>query len=218
MKASILSTYYRDAGEFTTKEESRYALRSVRIEPHPEQGVVVVATDGHTMCVFHDRGGSVEGDGITLRFRDALAELCGRLTLQVNDDGSASLCKGAERVETVRFADMVEAKAFPTWRSVLSSLEVQGQRADYNPEYLMRCSKTGDTSWPNIAIWSGSDGSQVTHGDDKPAVVCSRERDDAFFLVMPMRQTGEVKYPEDLLNALRPKALSDVATTEETPS
>jgi hypothetical protein len=212
MKARILSQYYAEAGLFVTKEQSRYSLYSLRIEPHPEKGVVVVATDGHTMGVFYDRGGECDADGVTLIFNSLLSEMCNsEKTLEVNDDGSASvLTKG---YEIARFSDIQTNGKFPTWRDVLPNKN-DVERNDYNPEYLERCAKAGRASYPHLAIWSGTDGKQVTNINERAAVVTVYERDDCFFLVMPMRQTNGVKYPE-LIEALRRKDHTDIEATPQ---
>lgn len=214
MKARILAQYYAEAGLFVTKEQSRYSLDALRIEPHPEKGVVIVATDGHTLCVFHDQGGVCEGEGVTLLFNGSLSETCGvERTLEVNDDGSVSVLLHGR--EIVRFSDIETAGKFPAWRACLPKWKSEVERNDYNPEYLERCAKASGATYPHLAIWSGSDGTQVTHGEDRAAVVRAHERDDCFFLVMPMRQTNGVKYPE-LIEALRLKDDSDIAISSET--
>jgi hypothetical protein len=61
MKETIINArYYIEAGAFVTKEMSRYTLNGIRVEPHPEGGAVIVATDGHTMGIFHDREGKCD--------------------------------------------------------------------------------------------------------------------------------------------------------------
>lgn len=45
-------------------EETRYYLNGVHVEPHPEKGIVMVATDGHTLAVAHDPDGSCDRPAI----------------------------------------------------------------------------------------------------------------------------------------------------------
>jgi hypothetical protein len=211
MKARILAQYYADAGAFVTKEESRYSLDSLRLEPHPEKGVVIVATDGHTMGVFHDRGGECPAEGITLRFDSCLAEMCGaERTLEINDDGSASVLNRGR--EDVRFSRIESDGSFPAWRPALPKWTPEIERNDYNPEYLERCAKLAGHPYPHLAIWSGTDGTQVTHGKDRAAVVRPYERDDCFFLVMPMRRNDDAHWPK-LIDALRLKDETDIVAS-----
>lgn len=46
---------------FAAKEDYRYFLNGVLIEPHPKEGVVIVATNGHMMMVAHDENGYSNG-------------------------------------------------------------------------------------------------------------------------------------------------------------
>lgn len=197
MKARILAEYYRDAGSFVTKEQSRYSLDTIRIEP--EKGVVIIATDGHTLGVFHDQDGECPAEGIMLRFDSYLAEMCGKQrTLEVNDDGSASLLNRGR--EDVRFSRIESDGSFPNWRAVLPKWTPDIERSDYNPEYIERCAKLCGAAYPHLAIWSGT---EIKHAEDGPIVIRPYERDDCFFLVMPMRRNEDLEWPE-LLDALKP--------------
>lgn len=214
MSAKISSRYYADAGMFTTEEESRYSLNALHLERHPEKGVIIVATDGHTMGVFHDIGGQCPEDGITLKFDSALANLCStKKLLEINDDGSASIFEGG--LEEVRFSRIVTSKNFPEWKSVLPKWTAESERIDYNPEYFGRCAKAGRATYPRLTIWSGSDGTQVTHGKERAAVVVEQEQDDRFFLVAQMRRTDK-DYPP-LIEVLRLKDETDLSDPEQLP-
>lgn len=202
MKAKILAMYYAEAGRFVTKEESRYSLDALRIEPHPERGVVVVATDGHTLGVFHDLGGECPSDGITLRYARPLADMCGpERMLEINDDGSASVLN--RNKEEVRFTSIVSDGKFPSWRLPLPKWTTEVKRTDYDPEYLERCARLAGEPNPRLAIWSGTNIPELKE-QDGPSVIRPYERDDCFFLVMPMRRNKDVCWPE-LLDVLRPK-------------
>ena len=214
MKAKIFSQYYADSGQFITKEESRYSLDSMRVEPHPQMGVIIVATDGHTMGVFHDRGGECPVDGITLRYDASLAGMCGQgheRTLEINDDGSASLLKRG--VEVVRFNAIETDGKFPAWRLPLPRWNKDVKRTDYNPEYIARCAEVSRAKYPHLAVWSGTDVPHTKHAEEGPTVIVPYERDDCFFLVMPMRKTDDMHWPE-LLDALRPKDHADLPETK----
>lgn len=202
MKARIIAQYYADAGSFVTREQNRYSLDTVRLERHPERGIVIVATDGHTMGVFHDLSGECPEDGITLRFDESLAGLCvPEVVMEINDDGAACLLRGTK--EFARFADVESDGKFPSWRAILPKWTREAKRTDYNPEYIERCAKIIRGHYPHLAIWSGALLPLVTHADEGPSVVRSYERDDCFFLIMPMRQSDDTRWP-DLIDALRP--------------
>lgn len=213
MKAKILAQYYKDAGQFVTKERSRYSLDTLRVERHPEKGVVIVATDGHTMGVFHDHGGECPAEGITLGYNSSLAEMCGpKGILEINDDGSASVLNRGK--EEVRFSGVESDGKFPpAWRAPLPKWTTEVKRTDFNPEYIERCAKLcGDAHYPHLAIWSGT---EIRHADEGPTVIRPYGRDDCFFLVMPMQRNKDLHWPE-LLEALRPKDHADVETPSQT--
>ena len=202
MKAKILAQYYADAGSFVTKEQSRYSLDTLRVERHPEKGVVIVATDGHTMGVFHDQGGECPAEGITLLYNRSLADMCGpERMLEVNDDGSASVRNRGR--EEVRFSDIESDGKFPNWRLPFPKWTTDVKRTDYNPEYIERCAKLCHARYPHLAIWSGTKAGHK-YAEEGPTVIRSYDRDDCFFLVMPMRRDGDTHWPE-LLETFRPK-------------
>jgi hypothetical protein len=209
MKAKILAQYYADVGSFTTKEQSRYSLDTLRIEPHPEKGVVIVATDGHTMGVFHDEGGECPAEGISLLYNESIAEMCKtERMLEVNDDGSASIINRGR--EEVRFSDIESDGKFPDWRLPFPKWTTEVKRTDYNPEYIERCAKMCGDRYPQLAIWSGA---EIGHAKQGPTVIRPYERDDCFFLVMPMEQDGDTYWPE-LLDLLRRKDHAELDTDE----
>ena len=213
MKAKILAQYYADAGHFVTKAQSRYSLDTLRIEPHPDKGVIIVATDGHTMGVFHDRGGECPVEGITLLFNSSLGEMCAvERTLEINDDGSASVLNRGR--EEVRFSSIESDGKFPTWRAVLPKWTKDVRRTDYNPEYVARCAEVSRAPYPHLAVWSGTE-APAKHAEEGPAVIRPYERDDCFFLVMPMRRNDDLHWPE-IIEALRLKDHTDIESDSET--
>lgn len=49
---------------FISSEEPRYYLQGIHVEPHHDEGVLLVATDGHRMAIIHDKGGETNGNWI----------------------------------------------------------------------------------------------------------------------------------------------------------
>lgn len=47
-----------------SKEETRYYLNGVHIEPHPVKGALLVSTDGHRMVCIHDADAECDEDAI----------------------------------------------------------------------------------------------------------------------------------------------------------
>lgn len=65
---------FRIAMLCASKEETRYYLRGVYVEPHHVKGVTMVATDGHKLIVLHDESGVADESAI-INLGDAL-KLC----------------------------------------------------------------------------------------------------------------------------------------------
>ncbi len=59
-KLIIPSKYAEMIDPFTSNEETRPYLHGFNVKPHAQGGVVVVATDGHTLGMFHVSPGMVE--------------------------------------------------------------------------------------------------------------------------------------------------------------
>lgn len=192
MRARINALYYREAGTFTTQEESRYAIACIGIEPHPTAGALVVATDGHTMIVIHDKGGECR-EPVNVRYSDSIAAFCTQeRMLTVDDIQSISITDGD--VIVASFYNQLVAKPFPPWKNVLPTAKPEG-RFDYNSKYLRRCGDLDDSPWSRVSLWIG--------GEDKPTVVRVEGREEIACLVMPCR-SYEIKYPSDFFDDLRP--------------
>lgn len=65
---------------FVSSEETRYYLHGVHIEPAPDHGALMVATDGHRLAVAYDKGARIDGNFIC-RFSGRLR----RKAAEVND-------------------------------------------------------------------------------------------------------------------------------------
>lgn len=50
--------------EFKAAQDIRYYLNGFKVEPHPDQGVLLTATDGHRLVTVHDKDGSSNGQYI----------------------------------------------------------------------------------------------------------------------------------------------------------
>lgn len=55
--ARVNPRYFAAIELFSAKNDVRYYLNGVCIEPHPERGVIIVATNGHRLAAIHDPDG-----------------------------------------------------------------------------------------------------------------------------------------------------------------
>jgi hypothetical protein len=62
---------FRIAFTCTSNEETRYYLRGVFVEPHPQGGVTLTATDGHRLVCIRDEKGHADESAI-LNLKDGL--------------------------------------------------------------------------------------------------------------------------------------------------
>lgn len=202
---TINARYYLEAGAFVTKEVSRYTLNAVRVEPHPEGGAAIIATDGHTMGIFHDRDGCCD-ESVTIAFRPEIARLAkakkGTVRLlRVNGDLDIiqPATKNSPEQAIVRFfnAILTNSSQFPNWRQVLPDAEEAVHRADFNGKYLARCALG--------AAQYHSDGISIFQKDENTQAVIRTGRDDFVGIVMPMRLNVERPYPSAFQPFLKPK-------------
>jgi hypothetical protein len=211
MSAIINAKYYAEAGAFTSKEESRYTLRAIRIEPHPEGGAVIVATDGHTMGVFYDAE-AICDKPCQIEFKKEIARFCEPSTqkdktafirlMQIEDDltivetlnGSSYDEDPMSRI--VRFFEVHAQGKFPDWRMVLPTAPSESH-LDFNSEYLARGASSKNA--PGISVWAEK--------PDAQAVIRS-SREDFIAIVMPMKGFTDSPYPKyvQALLARRPSA------------
>jgi hypothetical protein len=132
---------FRIAMQCASKEETRYYLRGVYVQPHHVKGVTMVATDGHKLIVLHDESGSADESAI-INLGDAL-KLCkpkrnerhdvvietGSNTATVNNtfaapdrDEKTNALLGTETLEDTPFGMAYGVKidgSFPDYRRVI---------------------------------------------------------------------------------------------------
>ena len=66
LKALFRADFLHLASLFRSTEGTRYYLNGVYVEPAAGGGVVLVATDGHRLCVFHDAEGFIDTPSIVV--------------------------------------------------------------------------------------------------------------------------------------------------------
>jgi hypothetical protein len=175
---------------FVSTEETRYYLNGVAIEPHPEKGALLVATDGHRMIVLHDEAGYA-GRKVILPADKALVDALKRATkdgdirLLIDKEGVVSLPRADYRAEKNRLID----GTFPDWPRVAAPVRralAAGKRANpaFNPaliaSFMKVCERLGMKDHnPAIRI--------VAPAANEAALVLFKDVPHAFGLLMPMR-------------------------------
>ena len=147
MTFNVNADLFRAASVVISKEETRYYLNGVCIEPHPAGGVTLTATDGHRLFTAYDREGEASRTYI-VKLDAAALKACKRARKEIHprrvflkgyDDAPVSITSNDEH-ETYLLAVNWEIKdaTFPDWRRVVPR-HGKGDKpvADwYNPDYL----------------------------------------------------------------------------------
>jgi hypothetical protein len=139
---SIRSDYYRACAVFASTEEARYYLQGVYVEPHPVEGVIMVATDGHRLLAAHDPDGHCAAPAIVKVRGDALKAGKGKRT--DGPYGRRFIAKSEDEITVLSLADgernyecawRIDG-SFPDWRRVIPSKSNDKSQPMFNPNYL----------------------------------------------------------------------------------
>lgn len=181
---------FRAASLCASKEETRYYLMGVYVQPHPVKGAVIVATDGHRMFVAHDEEGKCTTPGIiatdpTLKAAAALAKEEGRVT--VDDTGIVVVPEFYQSPKS----GLVDGK-YPDWaetlRPVLGAIAANKQGiSSFNNRHVSDFNK--------IAALLGGKSAyvrEVSFGIDFPSLILFPQILNVFGILMPCR-TEELK-------------------------
>lgn len=192
IKASIMAA----VSQFKANQDICYYLEGVYVDP-VEDGVVIVATNGHMLCAWRDTTGKAERPAI-LRIGNQLKAACGggigkRLTIidgrltVLDKDGMELFVQSREKNSDKSWE--VQGK-FPGWRDVIPEAkedEPNHSLEPVNPLYLQdfqKALKTGRDEVGRTAV--GISLSQPIKGG--PLIVTAAEVPNFIAAVMPMRQ------------------------------
>lgn len=195
---------FRLAYSAVSKEETRYYLNGVSIEPNPNgPGAMLISTDGHRMVVIHDHEGICDTKIIVKVPQYALA-LCKsgrRLTnerrvLTVDRKASSATVAvehigksgAAERTDMLASTyNVVIDGTFPDWRNVApKAADKPIGAAGFNSRYLAELARFGSELGASVGregmyfLCEGKDGIE-------PVVVRFSGVANAFAVLMPMR-------------------------------
>ncbi|MDP3651074.1 MAG: hypothetical protein Q8R67_05255 [Rhodoferax sp.] len=183
---------------FMATHDIRYYLNGIRIERAEIGGIYLVACDGHTLAVIHDKDGSMEGvdgDGVIMRASPGLVQAC-KITRRLRSapGGSNVIVTGA-RVSVANDFDQENSDfelfvqpgttwiegVFPNWRKVLPDFEKlqPGFASQVNGGYLARYSKMNSDQYVGLVFWS--------EGKDGPVVVQHNDLPEMISIIMPIR-------------------------------
>lgn len=180
-------------GHFRSREETRYYLNGVFVEPHDE-GALLVATDGYCLVTWLDRKGKCTAPAIVALPR-YLTDLCrpdrslgplfGERRRMVRvEDGTATVYdhvtdkwKPPYDVTIGTVADCIVDGTYPDWRRFTEDLSAKNEPAFFSAGYLGRFAKIAPKR-ESMQV--------VITGERSPARILMPAEPDFFGLVMPM--------------------------------
>jgi hypothetical protein len=120
---------------FKQKRGIRFYLDSIRIEPHPDGGAVLVSTDGHRMMIILDSK-AVCAESANLRVSYDAARFCKGdghvVTIDASDRLIVSNAEGELYVQPGKATFEMSGQKYPDWRGVVPKFsELKTAVSDY---------------------------------------------------------------------------------------
>jgi hypothetical protein len=191
-------------------DETRYYLNGVHVEPHPEKGAVLVATDARRMIVLHDAAGYagrtaiVSADKELVKALAAATKQPGSPRLLIDKDGIVSLDAVSYRAAR---NTLIEG-TFIDWANVILPVLAAFRRkevawATFNPCYLADFGKVAD----RLGLNRRNTAIRVAAPDPgAAALILFAGLTNVFGVLMPMRgeiDTGVPIFMRPILSAMK---------------
>lgn len=221
---------FRIATACQSKEETRYYLCGVLVEPHHTKGVQLVATDGHRMLVIHDENGFADESAIISLGADGLKHCKQKRGMRrdvVIETGAADATisdvfdnkDGTLESTPVAVAFKVRIDGtFPAYRKVLPDTFPADGMPSFAGVYLASMGNIGVELAQHFTDWTPRDSGPhrkdglIARGDaNGPALVTWPSFDKAFGILMPIRHESNASVPDWF-------ALPTVAAPETIPA
>lgn len=191
------------ASLFTSKEDARYYLQGVFVEPHPIEGITLTATDGVRLACIYDRSGSIDRQSIIEIDKKGLSQFKPKLKtawskLSSTDpvmDGSSKfrveLLDKSERFISGIPAEIIDA-AFPNYRAIVAafkaSISPRGEMA-VRPDQLATFGEASES----IKLAFGFNGAlgvgiALAENPRAPALISFGIANEGFGLIMPVER------------------------------
>jgi hypothetical protein len=198
---TITSRYVPILAEFMAKNDIRYYLNGIYVEPHPEQGVILIATDGHAMVFIHDKDGKANGSYICALPKQIVSACSAKKLKDISKNpqvlrfvGNAGYVLSHKDTDPTdigkwhlhtAYCEIIEGK-FPDWKKVIPRDLKPADRIEVNAVLLNKITKTAKISSfasPITVFTNGANdkkdaGAMLIRVDSMP---------ELFAIVMPMR-------------------------------
>jgi hypothetical protein len=204
-KIDVNAILFRAVNECRSYEETRYYINGVYVHPHPEKGVLLIATDGHRLACAHDKSGTCDGDAIIEAHPRAFAgvavdkkkpDVIPRLRL----DADGHLLVGTYRSTRPALID----GTYPAYARVLAPMVKAIQSgtftpASFNHKYLASFSKIAEI------VSAGTRGMRVVSTSEvDAALILIDGAPNIFGALMPMRASMQNGMPAFMRPVLDP--------------
>ena len=169
-------------------EETRYYLCGVHLEISASYGVIAVATDGHHLIAMQAAPASTATAGetraiiipadtvkrikINKRYSDGILRRMESGQWQIEHDGQINAFTPIDG-------------SFPAWRRVLPKHTAPGERAHFNPAYVMDMHKAGEV------YEKGAAAALITDGHNPAWCRWDSDSVPGFGIIMPIRLPAE---------------------------
>jgi hypothetical protein len=192
----ITAKYIPLLAEFVAKQD-RYYINALKVEPHPDGGILLVATDGHTLMVVHDTEGTTNGEWLCAlptkivqacakrgRKNDIFSKpkhlhFIGEVGYVMSGEGDPRQI-GQLHIETA-YCKIIDAK-FPDWRKAVPRKPKALNRTCVNITYLARLLKL-----TKLGDYKYQEGVQLFQENSRGAVIVRPIGvPEMMVLVMPM--------------------------------
>lgn len=191
----VNASLFRIAAMFQSSEETRYYLNGVYIEPHHEQGVMLIATDGHRMFAAHDKAGKIVGDAVIVQLGKDQLKACKEVRGDANPRrivataDKAPLTITADGKPVSIQADWRIEGTFPDWRRAVKGATGIGSLKAFDAKLMKSFADAGEAL-------SGSPRIDISHASDEgPVLVRFWEAPHAVGVIMPVRWKGDRGWP-----------------------
>lgn len=210
---NVNADFFRAAALFQSTEETRFYLAGVSIEPHPERGALLVATDGHRMLVVHDEDGQCSADRYIVRLDKSALTAAGKRgrAQAVPNRIIGELPSDPVRIEgaggvLALCPNWNVDGTFPDWRRVAPQKAPELRSAWYNSRYLASFEKAAGL------LRDGAQSITISGDGNGPALIRFAFVPFAFGVLMPMRGEGEATIPDFMaLPAATPEPVAEAA-------
>lgn len=188
------ASLFRVAAMFQSTEEARYYLNGVHIEQHQDEGVFLVATDGHRLLVAHDVSGKIEGGTAIVQLGKDQLRACkeGRGETAprriVATDAKQPLTITANGNPVAIQPKWIIDGHFPDWKRVMQGISGAGRMEAFDAKLIRSFSDAAEA----LGVGTGIDVSFAT--PDGPALVRFNASHVAG-VVMPIRWKGPTGWP-----------------------